>query len=451
MSGKIIVPNLGESLNEATVAKWLKNVGDRIKEDEPLVELETDKVNIEVPSPVSGILSEVDFKNGQTVKVGSQLGLVETKDIEINKENKIDNSIQNNESKIIKLEKETKKTIEPNLEKIEKKEKKSIVVNTDQPLVLNKEVKKEDDFAINKNLNKKEDDFQINESLNKKGLSPAVRKIVEDKKIDIQNIKGTGKDGRLLKGDLLKLMETTPSISERKIKFGPEEKIKMTRLRLTIAKRLKEAQQNAAMLTTFNEVNMENIIQMRKDYQDDFQKRFSIKLGFMSYFVKACIVGLKSFPAINAEIRGEDIVYKNYYNISFAVGTDRGLVVPVLKNADEMSFSDIEKNIKIISEKARDGKLVIEDLQGGTFTISNGGVYGSMLSTPILNLPQSGVLGMHNIVERPVVIDNKIVVRPIMYLALSYDHRVVDGKESVSFLKCIKEHLEDPRRLFLKI
>ena len=246
-------------------------------------------------------------------------------------------------------------------------------------------------------------------------------------------------------------MEVIPKVSERKIKFGPEEKIKMTRLRLTIAKRLKEAQQNAAMLTTFNEVNMENIIQMRKDYQEDFQKRFSIKLGFMSFFVKACIVGLKNFPAINAEIRGEDIIYKNYYNISFAVGTDRGLVVPVLKNADEMSFADIEKNIKIISEKARNGKLIIEDLQGGTFTISNGGVYGSMLSTPILNLPQSGVLGMHNIVERPIVINNKIVSKPIMYLALSYDHRVVDGKESVSFLKCIKDHLEDPRRLFLKI
>ena len=435
MSGKIIVPNLGESLNEATVAKWLKNVGDQIKEDEPLVELETDKVNIEVPSPVSGILSKVDFKNGQTVKVGSQLGLVEAKDIVINKENKIDSSVQNNETNVIKLEKETTKTIEPNLEKIEKK---SIAVNIDQPLVLNKEVKKEDDF-------------QINENLNKKGLSPAVRKIVEDKKIDIKNIKGTGKDGRLLKGDLLKLMEFTPSTSERKIKFGPEEKIKMTRLRLTIAKRLKEAQQNAAMLTTFNEVNMENIIQMRKDYQDDFQKRFSIKLGFMSFFVKACIVGLKSFPAINAEIRGEDIVYKNYYNISFAVGTDRGLVVPVLKNADEMSFSEIEKNIKIISEKARDGKLVIEDLQGGTFTISNGGVYGSMLSTPILNPPQTGILGMHNIVDRPIVKDGNIVSRPIMYLALSYDHRIIDGKDSVSFLKLIKDNLEDPRKLFLDL
>ena len=282
-------------------------------------------------------------------------------------------------------------------------------------------------------------------------MSPAVRKIVDEKRIDIKNIKGSGKDGRILKGDLISLMGSTPKTSERKIKYGPEERIKMTRLRLTIAKRLKEAQQNAAILTTFNEVNMHDIMQIRKDYQDDFQKRFSIKLGFMSFFVKACVVALKNFPAINAEISGEEIVYKNYYNISFAVGTDRGLVVPVLKNADEMSFSDIEKNIKLISEKAKDGKLTIEDLQGGTFTISNGGVYGSMLSTPILNLPQSGVLGMHNIVERPIVEKGEIVSRPMMYLALSYDHRIVDGKESVSCLKCIKEHLEEPRRLFLNL
>ena len=282
-------------------------------------------------------------------------------------------------------------------------------------------------------------------------MSPAVRKIVDEKRIDIENIKGSGKDGRILKGDLISLMESTPKTSERKIKYGPEERIKMTRLRLTIAKRLKEAQQNAAILTTFNEVNMHDIMQIRKDYQDDFQKRFSIKLGFMSFFVKACVVALKNFPAINAEISGEEIVYKNYYNISFAVGTDRGLVVPVLKNADEMSFSDIEKNIKLISEKAKDGKLTIEDLQGGTFTISNGGVYGSMLSTPILNLPQSGVLGMHNIDERPIVQKGEIVSKPMMYLALSYDHRIVDGKESVSFLKCIKEHLEEPRRLFLNL
>jgi len=220
---------------------------------------------------------------------------------------------------------------------------------------------------------------------------------------------------------------------------------------MTIAKRLKQAQETAAMLTTFNEVDMSSIIEMRKEHQEDFQSRFGTKLGFMSFFVKACIVGLKSFPAINAEIDNEDIVYKNYYNISFAVGTDKGLVVPVLKNSDELSFADIEKNIKSISEKARDGKLTIEDLQGGTFTISNGGVYGSMLSTPILNTPQSGVLGMHNIIERPVVVNGEIKIRPMMYLALSYDHRIIDGKDSVSFLKCIKENLEDPRRLFLDL
>ena len=225
----------------------------------------------------------------------------------------------------------------------------------------------------------------------------------------------------------------------------------MTRLRQTIAKRLKQAQDNAALLTTFNEVDMSGIIEMRKENQDDFQKRYGVKLGFMSFFIKSCILALKAFPIVNAEISGDEIIYKNYYNISFAVGTDKGLVVPVLKNADELSFADIEKNIKSMSEKAREGKLNIEDLQGGTFTISNGGVYGSMLSTPILNLPQSAVLGMHNIVDRPFVVDGEIKIRPLMYLALSYDHRIIDGKDSVSFLKTIKENLEDPRRLFLEI
>ena len=246
-------------------------------------------------------------------------------------------------------------------------------------------------------------------------------------------------------------MSKSPKPSERKIKFGQEERIKMSRLRQTIAKRLKQAQENAALLTTFNEVDMANVIKMRKDYQDDFVKKYGVKLGFMSFFVKASIEALKLFPAVNAEIDGEEIVYKNYYNISFAVATDKGLVVPVLKNADEMSFAQIENEIKTISEKARDGKLSIEDLQGGTFTISNGGVYGSMLSTPILNLPQSGVLGMHNIVDRPVVVDGGIKVRPVMYLALSYDHRIIDGKDSVSFLKLIKEKLESPEKLFLEI
>ena len=282
-------------------------------------------------------------------------------------------------------------------------------------------------------------------------MSPAVRKIVTENKIDIDSVEGSGKDGRVLKGDLIDLMGTNPPPSERKIKHGQEERIKMTKLRQTIAKRLKQAQENAALLTTFNEVDMTKVMEMRKENQEDFKNRYGIKLGFMSFFVKASIVALKNFPAINAEIEGDTIVYKNYYNISFAVGTDRGLVVPVLKNADELSFADIEKNIKEISEKAKEGKLTIEDLQGGTFTISNGGVYGSMLSTPILNLPQSGVLGMHNIVDRPIAVDGEIKIRPIMYLALSYDHRIIDGKESVSFLKMIKENLEDPRRLFLDI
>ena len=278
-----------------------------------------------------------------------------------------------------------------------------------------------------------------------------MRKIVTENNIDIGSVQGSGKNGQVLKGDLISLMGTNPKPSERKIQYGQEERIKMTRLRQTIAKRLKQAQENAALLTTFNEVDMTNIMEMRKENQEDFQNRYSVKLGFMSFFVKACVVALKNFPAVNAEIEGDTIVYKNYYNISFAVGTDKGLVVPVLKNADELSFADIEKNIKQISEKAKEGKLTIEDLQGGTFTISNGGVYGSMLSTPILNLPQSGVLGMHNIVDRPLVVDGEIKIRPVMYLALSYDHRIIDGKDSVSFLKTIKENLEDPRRLFLNI
>ena len=442
MSKKIIVPTLGESITEATVSRWLKNIGDQIETDEALVELETDKVNVEVPSPVAGILSEIKIKKGKTVKVGSELGVVEPngKSNKVNKNTSIKLIKEENSSDVADLENDKEEETTEQTPKVFDEEQS---INKEEVLVLdNKEV--EEPLILSQEITK---DVKIEKNI----LSPAVRKIVDEKRIDIKNIKGSGKDGRILKGDLISLMESTPKTSERKIKYGPEERIKMTRLRLTIAKRLKEAQQNAAILTTFNEVNMHDIMQIRKDYQDDFQKRFAIKLGFMSFFVKACVVALKNFPAINAEISGEEIVYKNYYNISFAVGTDRGLVVPVLRNADEMSFSDIEKNIKLISEKAKDGKLTIEDLQGGTFTISNGGVYGSMLSTPILNLPQSGVLGMHNIVERPIVEKGEIVSRPMMYLALSYDHRIVDGKESVSFLKCIKEHLEEPRRLFLNL
>ena len=430
MSEKIVVPVLGESITEATVSKWLKKEGETVDVDEAIVELETDKVNLEVPSPISGVLSEINSKDGDVVEVGALLGTVSGNAQGVDKKNKV-KKIQptKEENNIVNLE-------------VAKKEPKIFEKKTDQqsledePLILTDEVQKSDEFKVNQE---------------KKTLSPAVRKIVADKKIDIESVKGSGKDGRILKGDLISMMGVQPQPSERKAQYGPEEKIRMTRLRQTIAKRLKQAQENAALLTTFNEVDMSNIMEMRTENQEDFQSKYGIKLGFMSFFVKACIVALKAYPVVNAEIDGEDIIYKNYYNISFAVGTEKGLVVPVLKNADELSFAGIEKKIKEISEKAKNGKLTIEDLQGGTFTISNGGVYGSMLSTPILNLPQSGVLGMHNIVERPVVVDEEIKIRPIMYLALSYDHRIIDGKESVSFLKMIKENLEEPRRLFLDI
>ena len=441
MSEKILVPVLGESITEATVSKWLKNKGETVDADEPIVELETDKVNLEVPSPVSGKLIEINSKDGSIVKVGEILGLVTEIQGEIKKSNEIkkiqpSNFQKNEEPK----EKDNIIKLDPIKEQAELDifdEKNDVNEVKEEPLVLTEEIKNSE--------------IEENSTEESQTLSPAVRKMVNENNIDVTSIKGSGKDGRILKGDLISLMGVNPPPSDRKIKYGQEERIKMTRLRQTIAKRLKQAQENAALLTTFNEVDMTNIMNMRKENQEDFQNRYGIKLGFMSFFVKACIVALKNFPAVNAEIDGDTIVYKNYYNISFAVGTDKGLVVPVLKNADELSFADIEKNIKEISEKAKDGKLVIEDLQGGTFTISNGGVYGSMLSTPILNLPQSGVLGMHNIVDRPIVVDGEIKIRPVMYLALSYDHRIIDGKESVSFLKMIKEILEDPRRLFLDI
>ena len=417
----------------------LKKKGESVNVDESIVELETDKVNLEVPSPISGVISEINYKNGDIVKVGAELGAIlesvdeNEKISEIKKETpKIEEENTNN---VIDFDSENKTELKIfNNEKIKASEKQPLILTSEkQPLILTKEVAKNQNGNI------------------KISLSPAVRKIVEENNINVGEVTGTGKDGRILKGDLISLMGAKPKPSLRKIQLGLEERIKMTRLRQTIAKRLKEAQENAAILTTFNEIDMTNIISIRKENQEDFQNRFGIKLGFMSFFVKACIVGLKSFPAINAEIEGTEIIYKNYYNISFAVGTDRGLVVPVIRNAEELSFADIEKQIKNLSEKARAGNLTIEDLQGGTFTISNGGVYGSMLSTPILNPPQSGVLGMHNIVERPVAVNSEIKIRPIMYLALSYDHRLVDGKDSVSFLKTIKEHLEDPRRLFLDI
>ena len=435
MSEKILVPVLGESITEATIAKWLKKEGDSVEADEPIVELETDKVNLEVPSPVTGVLTEIASKDGSVVEVGALLGSVSENGAEASSKEeikKIEPTIKK-EALEIKIEQENPETFneEPNIFEENKDE-----IEKEEPLILTNEIKEQGNQIKDKST---------------QDLSPAVRKIVVENNIDLKKVKGSGKDGRVLKGDLLNLMGATPKPSERRVKYGQEERIKMTRLRQTIAKRLKEAQENAALLTTFNEVDMTNITEIRKDNQDDFQSRYGVKLGFMSFFVKACVVALKTFPALNAEIDGDEIIYKNYYNISFAVGTEKGLVVPVLRNADELSFAEIEKNIKEISEKAKQGSLTIEDLQGGTFTISNGGVYGSMLSTPILNLPQSGVLGMHNIVERPVVVKGEIKIRPIMYLALSYDHRIIDGKESVSFLKLVKENLEDPRRLFLDI
>jgi 2-oxoglutarate dehydrogenase E2 component (dihydrolipoamide succinyltransferase) len=424
MSERILVPVLGESVTEATVAKWLKNEGDKINADEPIVELETDKVNVEVPAPSSGVIKKISVKEGQTVNVGALLGTIEKSKIS-------ETSINSNEKKY-----------SPPIKKLElvEEEKKS------EEKLFTKEVK-EEPFV----LTEVHEEKIITKNSNLSIVSPAARKFAKDSNINLNEVKGSGKNGVILKEDLLSLMGTKPKPSERKDTHGPEERIKMTRLRMTIAKRLKEAQENAAMLTTFNEVDMSTIISLRNEHKEEFQNKYSVKLGFMSFFVKACVVGLKNYPVINAEIQGDEIVYKNYYNISIAVGTDRGLVVPVLRDTDEMSFAEIEKNINSLGQKAKDGKIVIDDLQGGTFTITNGGIYGSMLSTPILNPPQSAVLGMHNIIERPVAINKSVFIRPIMYLALSYDHRIVDGKEAVSFLKIVKECLEDPRRLFLNL
>ena len=438
MAEKITVPTLGESVTEATVSKWLKSQGEEVLVDEPLVELETDKVNVEVPSPTSGVLGSINVKEGETVNVGSLLGTI----------NGDSPSVKNNVKEVNNYSppKKEEAAIKPKVfieEKISEskklKEKKikspelKLKLEEEEPLIL-EQIHEEKIF--------KKDETQV---------SPAARKMADEAKIDLNQVKGSGKNGVVLKEDIMNLMGSKPAPAERKIKHGPEERVKMTRLRLTIAKRLKEAQENAAMLTTFNEVDMSEVMAMRNQYKEEFQNNYGVKLGFMSFFVKACVIGLKNYPTINAEIQGEEIVYKNYYNISIAVGTDRGLVVPVLRETDEMSFAEIEKNIGDLGQKARDGKITIEDLQGGTFTITNGGIYGSMLSTPILNPPQSAVLGMHNIVQRPVVVDGKVEVRPVMYLALSYDHRIIDGKEAVSFLKIVKESLEQPQRLFLNI
>ena len=438
MSEKIIVPTLGESVTEATVSKWLKVVGDKVDSDEPLVELETDKVNVEVPSPSEGILEKIDVKEGQVVEVGALLGIVseKTTGATVKKEKKYIPPVKEKEDPVI---------YDEPIKEIKIKDESSNS-NGLKPLLLDEAENEEalilkEEFKVEKT--KKTNQIRM--------VAPSARKMAKEKNINLDEVEGSGKRGTILKGDIISLMGSKPSPNKRKLTHGEEERIKMTRLRLTIAKRLKEAQNNAAMLTTFNEVDMFEITEMRKKYQEEFQKNYGIKLGFMSFFVKASVAALKNFPVLNAEIQNDEIVYKNYYNISFAVGTDKGLVVPVVRNPDEMSFSDIEKNISTLGEKARNGKITIEDLQGGTFTITNGGIYGSMLSTPILNPPQSGVLGMHNIIERPVALNGNIIIRPMMYLALSYDHRIIDGKDAVSFLKNIKDNLEKPERLFLNV
>ena len=405
MPTDIKVPSLGESVVEATVAKWYKKLGDSVVTDEPLLELETDKVTLEVPSPVTGKIEKISFKEGDTVTVGAVLGSID----------ETATSTQNIQSQKIETPQE-----------LEKQEEVSVVIEKDS------EIKKE------------------------KKLSPSTRKIVAEKNIDLETITPHRNDGRITKKDFLNIDQSDIEVNTSKKEdrtdiLDKEERIPMSRLRQTIAKRLKDAQNNAAILTTFNEVDMYDLIKTRNEHKESFEKKYGVKLGFMSFFVKACITALKDVPDVNAEIENNEVVYKNYYNIGVAVGTDQGLVVPVVKDADKKTLIEIEKEIFELGEKARSRKLNISDMQGGTFTISNGGVYGSLMSTPILNPPQSGVLGMHKIEERPIAVDGKVVIRPMMYLALSYDHRLVDGKGAVTFLVRVKESLEDPSRILLGV
>ena len=395
---ELIVPTLGESITEATVSKWLKKVGDSFEADEPLVEIETDKITVEVPAPSAGSISEIKVEEGADVNIGGVLAL-------LGDQKSTNGSAANEKAEI----KDT-----PKVKPEEQKETTSSDVNQDNPK-----------------------------------LSPAVKKLVAENNLSADKISSSRSDGRLTKEDVFNFMKSpstnkTPS-TER------EEVVKMSKIRKTIATRLKESQNTAAILTTFNEVDMSEIMNVRESKKEDFMERYNVKLGFMSFFVKAVVSSLQEYPAVNAEIRDDNIIYKNHFDIGIAVGTEKGLVVPVLKNADTMSFGDIEQTIVELSTKAKEGSLTMDDLTGGTFTISNGGVYGSMLSTPIINRPQSGILGMHNIQKRAVVVDDEIVIRPMMYLAFSYDHRIIDGKESVGFLVSIKNLLENPSKLILGV
>ena len=409
----IMTPTLGESVTEATVAKWMKRAGDLVKRDEVLVELETDKVSLEVAAPEDGILSVIDAEEGATVLPGQRLGQVSAAPA---------GAIQASAPAVASTPPPSGTPPPPEPAAATLAAKASPPPSPALP------------------------------------LSPAVQRIVAENSLDTSAIVGGGKDGRITKGDALAALEARAAAPVATLTPAPvrevherEERVRMTRLRQTIARRLKEAQQTAAMLTTFNEVDMSAVMELRGQYKESFEKRHGVKLGFMGFFVKACIAALKEVPSVNAEIDGQDLIYKNHYDIGVAVGSERGLVVPVVRDADQMSIAEVEREIGALGKKARDGTLALEDLQGGTFTISNGGVYGSLMSTPILNAPQSGILGMHKIQDRPVVVGGQIVIRPMMYLAVSYDHRVVDGQGAVTFLVKIKEHIEDPRRLLLEI
>jgi 2-oxoglutarate dehydrogenase E2 component (dihydrolipoamide succinyltransferase) len=417
MATEIKVPALGESVNEATVARWLKQVGDAVAMDDPLVELETDKVTLEVNAPAAGTLAEIAAAEGANVAVGAVLGRIGEAAAKAAAAKPV--------ASVAVAASEAKASAAAA----------SAAAGT---------------VAV----------------LERSG--PAVRKLVEENRLDVAEIAATGKDGRLTKGDVLAHLErgapaaaaAAPAAKPAPAPAAPrppreigarEERVRMTRLRRRIAERLKEAQNNAAMLTTFNEADMSEVMALRERYRDSFEKKYGVRLGFMSIFVKACIVALKELPAVNAEIDGEDIIYKNHYDIGVAVGTEQGLVVPVLRDADQLGFAEIEKKIADFGRRARDGKLALDDLSGGTFTISNGGIYGSLMSTPILNPPQSGILGMHKIQKRPVAAGDRIELRPMMYLALSYDHRIVDGREAVTFLVRVKECVENPERMLFDV
>ncbi|HEY2179452.1 MAG TPA: 2-oxoglutarate dehydrogenase complex dihydrolipoyllysine-residue succinyltransferase [Caulobacteraceae bacterium] len=418
----IMTPALGESVTEATVARWTKQPGEAVKRDEVLVELETDKVSLEVVSPEDGVLSAIDAAEGDTVGPGQRLGQVGA------------GAAAPATPAEPKAEPKPQPKPEPKAE--EKPEPKGEEKPGPAPAPAAPDTRPEPT----------------------RPLSPAVQRIVAENTLDPAAIAGTGREGRITKGDALAAIDALakrppaePQVVPARAIHEREERVRMSRLRQTIARRLKEAQANAAMLTTFNEVDMSAVMSLRNQYKEDFERRHGVRLGFMGFFVKACVFALKEVPAVNAEIDGTDLIYKNHYDIGVAVGTERGLVVPVVRDADALSLAGIETAVGQLGKKARDGELALEDLQGGTFTISNGGVYGSLMSTPILNAPQSGILGMHKIQDRPMAVNGQVVIRPMMYLALSYDHRVVDGQGAVTFLVKVKEHIEDPQRLLLEV